>query len=128
MLPAQARHRPNDHRGKKFPTSPSSLASQPGPIFSGQFEIASGLSYSPCFGFDAIFNFGGSTEGDIPGPTKLAASGWRGRVQAGVDLAATGGTRIAFGGSYDGIGQDDVQLRGLQFDVTIPWQRSPRVA
>ncbi len=95
-----------------------------GPTFSGEFVTPGGTVYAPYFSIDAIYNLGGTSGVTITNPTTPEVEGWRARVQAGVDFTTEGGTRISFGGSYDGIGQSDLDVWGLMFDVTIPLKKA----
>ena len=95
-----------------------------GPTISGQFVTPGGTAYAPYLSFDAIYNIGSTSGVTITTPNTPSVEGWRARVQAGVDFTTEGGTRISFGGSYDGIGQSDLDVWGVMFDITIPLQKA----
>ncbi len=95
-----------------------------GPTFTGNFTTPGGMNYSPYFSLDAIYNLGDTSGVVITDPSTAEVDGWRARLQAGVDFTTRGGARISFGGSYDGIGQDDLDVWGVMLDVTIPLSKA----
>jgi len=94
-----------------------------GPTFSGKFETDDGMLLAPYFGIDAIYNIGETTGVTITNPATPATEGWRGRLQAGLDMTTKSGTRISFGGTYDGLFRDGFESWGLMFDLTIPFSK-----
>ncbi|RFP86807.1 autotransporter outer membrane beta-barrel domain-containing protein [Rhodobacteraceae bacterium 63075] len=91
-----------------------------GPTFRGQFRTGRGTSYSPYFSLDAIYNFGDTDGVTLSDPDSASTDGWRGRFRAGVDFRMKNGASLSLGGTYDGIGQDDLDIWGLSFELNIP--------
>ena len=97
---------------------------QLGPTFNGNFEMANGALYAPYFGFDATYNFGETTGVTLTGDSSNAAvNGWRAGVKAGLQYTGRNGTRLSFGGTYDGIGQQDYETWGVELELSIPLGR-----
>ncbi|MFZ5962233.1 autotransporter outer membrane beta-barrel domain-containing protein [Thalassococcus sp. BH17M4-6] len=114
-----------DSLGVSIPSQTVSLGQiKLGPTFTGEFESASGIPYSPYFSLDAIYNMGDTDGVTLTEPDTAATEGWRGRIKAGVDWTSEGGSRFSFGGTYDGIGRKDFGAWGLTFDVTIPLHKA----
>lgn len=95
-----------------------------GPTISGQFQTESGMGYAPYMSLDAIYNFGDTKGVTVTNPDSAVTDGWRGRVQAGVDLSLKNGASISFGGSYDGIGRDSLEVWGANLKIEIPIQKA----
>ena len=95
-----------------------------GPTFTGQFQTKDGMNYSPYMSLDAIYNFGDTSGVTVTNVDNASTEGWRGRVQAGVDFNMQNGTSISLGGSYDGIGRDQLDIWGLSFELNIPIQKA----
>ena len=91
-----------------------------GPTFNGRFEGDNGTVYSPYLSIDAIYNLGRTSGVTVTNPSTPSTEGWRGRLQAGVDLVTEDGLRLRLGASYDGIGRDDFEAWGLTFNFEIP--------
>jgi len=110
-----------DSLGVTIPSQTVSLGQfKFGPTFRGQFQTGRGTSYSPYFSLDAIYNFGDTSGVVLSEPDSASTDGWRGRFRAGVDFRMKNGASLSLGGTYDGIGQDDLDIWGLSFELNIP--------
>jgi outer membrane autotransporter protein len=95
-----------------------------GPTFSGKFETLNGGYFEPTISFEGIYNIGETTGVTITNPSSPAVEGWRGRIEAGLAYTTDTGTRIAIGGTYDGLFRDNYETIGLKFDLTIPLKKN----
>lgn len=121
----ETQHAYTDSIGVGIPSQTISLAQvKIGPTFTGQFQTPDGMNYSPYMSLDAIYNFGDTKGVTVTNLDTASTDGWRGRMQAGVDFNLKNGTSISFGGSYDGIFRNQLDIWGLSFELNIPIQKA----
>jgi len=120
----ETQHAYTDSIGVAIPSQTISLGQiKIGPTFTGQFQTPDGMNYSPYMSLDAIYNFGDTKGVIVTNLDTASTDGWRGRMQAGVDFNLKNGTSISFGGSYDGIFRNQLDIWGLSFELNIPIQK-----
>jgi len=114
-----------DSVGATIPSQTVQLGQlQLGPTFTGHFEGDNGETYAPYFSIDAIYNLGSTSGVTVTNPSTPSTEGWRARLKAGINMTDENGISIGFGGTYDGIGRDDFEAWGLNFDLTIPLKKA----
>ncbi len=114
-----------DSVGATIPSQTIELGQlQIGPMFNGRFEAEDGTVFAPYFGFDAIYNLGDVSGATPTSPKTPSTSGWRGRVQAGVDMTSPNGVQLGFGATYDGLFRSGFEAWGLMFSLNIPFHKA----
>lgn len=93
---------------------------QMGPTFTGRFIGDQGEIYSPYFAFDALYNYAQNSNAPTTAANVPSTNGWRGRVNAGVNVTGESGAKMGFGLSYDGLGRDSYEAWGVTVDFLIP--------
>ena len=121
----ETQHAYTDSIGVAIPSQTISLGQiKIGPTFTGQFQTPDGMNYSPYMSLDAIYNFGDTKGVIVTNLDTASTDGWRGRMQAGVDFNLKNGTSISFGGSYDGIFRNQLDIWGANLKIEIPIQKA----
>lgn len=113
-----------DSAGATIPSQTVELGQlQIGPTFNGRFEGDNGQIYAPYFSVDAIYNIGNTSGVTVTNVDTPATEGWRARLKAGLRMTTETGVTLGFGATYDGIGRDDYEVWGLDFEFMIPLKK-----
>ncbi|WP_299693603.1 autotransporter outer membrane beta-barrel domain-containing protein [uncultured Tateyamaria sp.] len=91
-----------------------------GPTFSTVFEGRNQTVIRPTFTVNGIYNFSDTDGVTIVNDTSGETDGFRGRVEASVQISGRSGIDLTFGMHYDGIGASDFEAYGARLQLSIP--------